>query len=157
LDTTTRNRPTEASQTHATAHAGECFCGAVQFIVEGEPVAQGYCHCESCRSWSAGPVNAFTLWKPDALKVTKGREHVLSYNKTPRSLRKSCDVCGGHLFTEHPMWNLVDVYAAKIPSFEFKPGVHVNYQETKLRMRDGLPKMRDLPAEMGGSGTVLAE
>jgi len=157
MDTTTRNRPTEAAQSHAHAYAGECFYGAVQFIVEGEPVAQGYCHCESCRSWSAGPVNAFTLWKPESLKVTKGREHVMSYNKTPRSLRKSCDVCGGHLFTEHPMWNLVDVYAAKIPSLDFKPAVHVNYQETRLRMRDGLPKMRDLPAEMGGSGTVLPE
>src|SRR5207253_10783538 len=24
----------------------------------GEPAAMGYCHCESCRSWSAGPVDA---------------------------------------------------------------------------------------------------
>lgn len=30
----------------------------------------GYCHCESCRHWSAGPVNAFTLWKPEALQIT---------------------------------------------------------------------------------------
>jgi hypothetical protein len=157
MDSTTRNRPTQAPQSEAHVHEGQCFCGAVQFEVQGEPVAQGYCHCESCRSWSAGPVNAFTLWKPQALRVTKGGSHIMSYNKTPRSLRKSCDVCGGHLFTEHPMWSLVDVYAAKIPSFAFKPAVHVNYQETRLPMRDGLPKMKDLPAEMGGSGTVLAE
>jgi hypothetical protein len=26
-----------------------------------------------------------------------------------------------------------------------------------LPMRDGLPKLRDFPAEMGGSGEVLAE
>ncbi|HWD36542.1 MAG TPA: hypothetical protein VG840_10295, partial [Casimicrobiaceae bacterium] len=41
-------------------HAGRCFCGAVQFTATGEPAAMGYCHCESCRHWSAGPVNAFT-------------------------------------------------------------------------------------------------
>jgi hypothetical protein len=35
--------------------------------------------------------------------------------------------------------------------------VHVHYQETKLPMRDGLPKMKDLPAEMGGSGSTVAE
>ncbi len=35
--------------------------------------------------------------------------------------------------------------------------VHVNYQETKLRIKDGLPKMKDVPKEMGGSGEGVAE
>ena len=117
----------------------------------------GYCHCESCRSWSAGPVNAFTLWKPEAVRITRGEQNVRGYNKTPRSVRKWCAQCGGHLMTEHPHWNLIDVYAATIPTFPYRPGVHVNYQETKLRMKDGLPKMKDLPKEMGGSGDVLPE
>jgi len=125
--------------------------------VSGEPAAMGYCHCASCRSWSAGPVNAFTLWAPTSLKVTKGTGHIASYNKSPQSGRKFCKECGGHLFTEHPPWNLVDIYAASIPDFPFKPGVHVHYQETVLRIRDGLPKMKDLPKEMGGSGTALPE
>ncbi len=38
-------------------HKGSCFCGGVQFEVSGEPAGMGYCHCESCRQWSAGPVN----------------------------------------------------------------------------------------------------
>jgi hypothetical protein len=138
-------------------YKGGCFCGAVQFTVTGGPAAMGYCHCESCRSWSAGPVNAFTLWKPDALRVTRGADKIGVFNKTPKSFRKWCKSCGGHLFTEHPLWSLTDIYAASIPQFPFKPGVHVNYQETKLRMKDGLPKMRDLPKEMGGSGETLPE
>src|SRR5262249_14708450 len=44
-----------------------------------------------------------------------------------------------------------------IPTLTFTPGVHVNYGETVLRMRDGLPKLKDFPAELGGSGEVLAE
>jgi len=129
----------------------------VQFTAKGEPAAMGYCHCESCRHWSAGPVNAFSLWSPDSIKVTKGADNIGTFNKTPRSDRKWCKSCGGHLFTNHPHWNLIDVYAAVIPDFAYKPGVHVNYQETKLRMKDGLPKMKDLPKEMGGSGITLAE
>ena len=117
----------------------------------------GYCHCDSCRKWSAGPVNAFTLWKPDALRVTSGADKIASFAKTPNSQRKWCKACGGHLFTDHPQWSLVDVYAALIPDFPYKPGVHVHYQETKLRIADGLPKMKDLPAEMGGSGALLAQ
>ena len=137
-------------------YKGSCFCGAVQFTVTGEPAAMGYCHCESCRTWSAGPVNAFTLWKPEQLKVSKGADNIGKYNKTPRSGRQWCKSCGGHLFTEHPHWNLIDVYAAVIPDFPFKPGVHVNYQETRLPMKDGLPKLKDLPAEMGGTGIAMA-
>jgi len=139
------------------SYEGACFCGAVQFAVSGEPAAMGYCHCESCRSWSAGPVNAFTLWQPSQVKITRGADNIGGFTKTPKSNRKWCKTCGGHVFTEHPQWNLTDVYAAKIPGFPFKAGVHVNYQETKLPIKDGLPKMKDLPKEMGGSGDVLAE
>ena len=141
----------------AGSYDGSCSCGAIRFTVSGEPAAMGYCHCDSCRRWSAGPVNAFTLWKPDALRITQGAENIGTYNKTPRSNRKWCKSCGGHLFTEHPAWGLVDVYAAVIPGFQFKAGVHVNYQETVLRIRDGVPKLKDVPKEMGGSGTSVAE
>jgi hypothetical protein len=102
-------------------------------------------------------VNAFTLWKPDAVKVTRGADNIGSFHKTSRSHRKWCKTCGGHLFTDHPGWGVVDVYAAVIPDYPFHPGVHVNYQETKLHIRDGLPKMKDMPKEMGGSGITLPE
>ena len=62
-----------------------------------------------------------------------------------------------HIFNEHPEMGLTDVYAAVLPQLPFQPGVHVNYQETVLHVRDGLPKMKDVPAEMGGSGDTLAE
>ena len=138
-------------------HTGSCFCGEVEFTLTGDPVAMGYCHCDSCRHWSAGPINAFSPWPPSALQVTRGEEHIGTYHKTDRSYRKWCKQCGGHLFTDHPKWDLVDVYAALLPSLPFAPGVHVHYQETVLRIHDGVAKMKDVPAEMGGSGEVLAE
>jgi hypothetical protein len=141
----------------ATVYKGTCFCGAVEMAVSGEPVGMGYCHCASCRSWSAGPVNAFTLWKPEAVKITKGERNLGLYHKSERSYRQWCKTCGGHLFTKHPEWNLVDVYAATLPDLAFKPGVHVNYSQTVLRMKDGLPKLKDFPAELGGSGQAVPE
>jgi hypothetical protein len=138
-------------------HRGQCFCGSVELETTGEPLAMGYCHCSSCRSWSAGPVNAFTLWAPENVKVTSGAEHVAEFHKSANSLRKWCRKCGGHLLTSHPEWKLVDVYAALLPSVSFKPGVHVNYQETVLPMRDGLPKQRNFPKELGGTGELMQE
>ena len=138
-------------------YKGSCFCGAVQLTVTGEPAAMGYCHCASCRHWSAGPINAFTLWPPNAVKVTKGAENLGTYKKTDNSHRKWCKTCGGHVFTEHPGMGLTDVYAAVIPDLPFKPGLHVHYGETVLRVRDGLPKQKDVPSEMGGSGQIVPE
>ncbi len=116
-------------------YKGECFCGAVKIEVTGEPEGMGYCHCRSCRSWSAGRVNAFTLWKPEAVKVTAGAEHIGMFQKTPVSQRQYCKKCGGHLMTNHPPLGL----------------------KTVLPMHDGLPKMRDFPKEFGGSGEQVAE
>lgn len=136
---------------------GRCFCGAVEIEAAGAPFAMGYCHCRDCRAWSAGPVNAFTLWQPDAVRVTKGEDALASYNKTENSERVYCSRCGGHVMSKHPVANFTDVYAALLPDLDFQPTVHVNYESAVLRVPDGLPKMKDFPAEMGGSGVTLPE
>ncbi|ESX08649.1 aldehyde-activating protein [Mesorhizobium sp. LSJC265A00] len=102
-------------------------------------------------------MNAFTLWKPQNVKVTRGAEFLSGFEKTEMSDRQFCTKCGGHLMTGHPPLGLVDVYAATIPGVKFTPGVHVNYAETVLPMKDGLPKLRDFPAELGGSGIAVPE
>ncbi len=138
-------------------HQGSCFCGAVRLEVSGDPEAMGYCHCRSCQSWSGGPVNAFTLWPPGSVRVLDGEEHIRTFVKNPQSERRYCGKCGGHLMTNHPPFGLVDVFAATIPTLDFKPALHVNYADTVLPIRDGLPKLRDFPKELGGSGESMPE
>jgi hypothetical protein len=138
-------------------YSGNCFCGTVKLTATGTPAAMGYCHCASCRHWSAGPVNAFSLWNPEALKVTAGAGSIGTYHLTPNSYRKWCKNCGGHLLTEHPGMKLVDIYAAILPALPFKPALHVNYAESVLPMKDGLPKFHDFPKEVGGSGETVPE
>lgn len=146
------------------AYQASCFCGDVQFSLEGSPEAMAYCHCDDCRHWSAGPVSAFTLWKPETLKITQGEDSIAGFDKNPASdledvvsIRKWCKTCGGHLFTEHPTMGLIDVPAVVIKDFDFKPGFHVHYQESVHRIKDGLPKFQDLPTEAGGSGVQVSE
>lgn len=138
-------------------YKGQCFCGAVKLEASGEPEAMGYCHCRSCRSWSGGPVTAFTLWKPGAVRVTSGIQNLATFHKTEFSRRQYCRECGGHLMAHHPTLALIDVFAATLPMLPFRPGVHVNYVETVLPIRDGLPKLKDFPKEFGGTGEVAAE
>lgn len=126
---------------------GACFCGAVTLECAGAPFMMGYCHCRSCRSWSAGPVNAFTLWRPNQVSVTAGAEHVGIFAKTANSERQFCRLCGGHLMTNHPGGGFVDVYAATIPDLDFTAAIHVHYEETVLPIRDGLPKYKSSPGK----------
>jgi hypothetical protein len=139
------------------AHLGRCFCGQVELEVTGEPAAQGYCHCESCRSMAAAPVRGFTLWPADSVRITRGEDQLKGYNKTDFSDRRHCANCGGQVLIDHPSIGMIDVHSETIRSFEFRPAVHLNYQERTLPVRDGLPKLKDFPAELGGSGETLPE
>ena len=145
-------------------YAASCFCGDVQLGLRGEPEAMAYCHCNSCRQWSASPVSAFTLWKPDSVEITRGSEKIDVFDKNPGSEDKTvvsrriwCKNCGGHVYTDHPTMGLVDIPAVLISGLDFKPGFHVHYQDTVHAMHDGLPKFKDLPEEAGGSGLQLPE
>ena len=136
---------------------GGCFCGEVEFEVTGTPAVMGYCHCADCRTWSAAPVNAFTLWAPDNVRITKGEARIGTFNKTESSYRKFCTTCGGHLMTDHPGMKLVDVFTSVLRDFTYEPTLHVHYGNKTIPMKDGLPKFKDLPADFGGSGETLPE
>lgn len=134
-----------------------CFCGAVEVEAGGQPAFAGYCHCRDCQAWSAAPINAFSLWPSKSVRVTKGEADIGTFHKTENSYRKYCKVCGGHLMTEHPRMRLVDVYANLLQGFTHEPTLHANYGSKMVSVQDGLPKFRDLPAELGGSGETMAD
>lgn len=141
----------------AGAHRGRCFCGAVEIEAKGEPLEMGYCHCASCRGYSGAPVTAYILWKAEDVAIVKGADATGRFNKTGLSERHFCTRCGGHLMSGHPGLGLTDVHAAILPSLAFAPTVHLNYAETVLPIKDGLPKLKDFPKEAGGSGEMVPE
>ena len=141
----------------AQTHAGNCYCGAVQIEASGSPEAMGYCHCQACRSYSGAPIGAFTLWKAASVKVTKGEESLGRFQSSDFSQRRYCVKCGGRVMVDHPGIGMVDIAPATIATLAFEPAVHLNYEETVLPMKDGLPKLRDFPAEVGGTGQTMPE
>lgn len=137
-------------------HPGSCYCGAVTIEASGAPLNMGYCHCEACRRYSGAPISAFTLWKPETVKVTKGAEVLGRFKSSEMSDRRFCTKCGSHIIVDHPGLGLTDIRAL-LPTLAFRPTVHLNYEETILPIKDGLPKLRDFPAAIGGSGETLPE
>ncbi|MBV1914729.1 MAG: GFA family protein [Pseudomonadales bacterium] len=138
-------------------HIGSCFCDAVKIEIAGEPEAMGYCHCTDCAGWAGAPINAFSLWSSDAVRVTEGKDKLGSFAKTEASHRKFCTECGGHIMTRHPEMGKTDVYLNIVPGLAHSGVFHVFYGERTMSVPDGLPKFKDLPADFGGSGEMLEE
>ena len=113
--------------------------------------------CKDCAAWAAAPINAATLWPQESVKVVKGEEHIGTFNKTEHSYRKFCRKCGGHLMADHPGMGLVDVYAVVLRDFPFEPMFHVHYENKTVSVKDGLPKFKDAPEALGGSGEMLPD
>jgi hypothetical protein len=141
----------------ADMHMGTCFCGAIEIETAGAPLDMGYCHCESYRAWSGGLMKAYLLWRADDVRVVKGTELLGGFNKSGMSHRRYCTRCGSHVMVEHPGIGLTDVPAARLPSVVFKPTVHLHYAERAMPMKDGLPKLRDFPKQVGGTGEIIPE
>tara|TARA_B100000780_G_C21093859_1_gene440993 strand:+ start:1242 stop:1565 length:324 start_codon:yes stop_codon:yes gene_type:complete len=68
-----------------------------------------------------------------------------------------CSKCGDCIFSDHPTFDLVDVYESVLDGIEFKPGSHVNYAQSILPAEGGLPKFKNFPKELGGSGELMDE
>jgi hypothetical protein len=138
-------------------HEGSCFCGAVGIQAFGEPIDMGFCHCQSCRTYSGATYVAFAVWPAELVEVVRGQELLGGFNKAETSHRTFCTRCGGHLFLEHPHLGVVDIRAAVLASLPLRPRVHLNYDEAVVAVSDDLPKFRDMPVEIGGSGELVPD
>jgi hypothetical protein len=141
----------------AETHTGTCYCGAIEIEVRGAPLEMGYCHCHNCRRYSGMPVMAFTWWKAENVSIITGEQFLGKFKTSDITERRYCTKCGGAVLGEHASHGLVDVPAGILPTLAFKPTVHFNYEDTVLPMKDGLPKLKDFPAAVGGSGETLPE
>ncbi len=169
-----------------TTHKGECFCGAVRIEVTGTPEGMGYCHCRSCRSWSAGPVNAFALWKTDAVRSHRRRG---AFGRLPedthqrasllQNLRRSRDehACSAGIDRrirsqiadtevrylrrsrdEHACSAGIDRrIRSQIADTEVRSPTARELWRDSSPDAHGLPKLKDFPRELGGSGEQIAD
>ena len=91
------------------------------------------------------------------MNFTKGAEFLGKFKSSDISDRRYYTKCGSHISVAHLTLGLIDVRIGALRNFPFKPKVHLNYEETVLPIRDGLPKLRDFPSAFGGSGETVPQ
>ena len=79
---------------------GGCYCGAVRYLAEGEPVMKAQCHCRECQYMTGGAPNMFIAMPVAGFSYTKGEPRTFTRSDIERPVtREFCAVCGTHMVT----------------------------------------------------------
>jgi len=82
---------------------GGCYCGAVRYKAEGEPLFKGQCHCRECQYTSGGHPNVVMGMPEAGFAYTKGKPKGFSRSDIDNPVtREFCAECGTHLLTRAP-------------------------------------------------------
>lgn len=82
---------------------GGCYCGAVRYKAEGEPMMKAECFCRECQ-YTTGGGNLLVMAMPvEGFELTKGAVKGFARDDIENAVtREFCGNCGTHLFTRAP-------------------------------------------------------
>jgi len=82
---------------------GGCYCGAVRYRAEGDPLFKGQCHCRECQYISGGHPNVVMGMPEPGFAYTKGTGKQFRRSDLERpATREFCAECGTHMITRAP-------------------------------------------------------
>ena len=126
---------------------GGCFCGAVRFKTEGEPVNVRICHCRNCQKAMGSPFFARALFDQRKLRIEGETAHYLTSEALERVF---CTRCGSRLFSRRTNGTVVGVALAAFDDRNaFAPTEHIWLSEKMdwVRIDDGLKQyLESVPA-----------
>ena len=96
---------------------GGCYCKAVRYQAEGEPMFKGQCHCRECQYLTGGHPNVIMAMPEIGLQIHEGRAEIVQAQGLPNAVtREFCAECGTHLTTRTP--NLPGAALIKVGTFD---------------------------------------
>jgi hypothetical protein len=109
---------------------GGCHCGAIRYQAEGSALTHALCHCGDCRRSAGAPVVGWTMYRQDAVTVTRGAPKV--YASSQHGRRHFCADCGTGLFYTNAqnLPGIIDIQSATYDDpAAVAPGAHIQVAE----------------------------
>jgi hypothetical protein len=87
---------------------GGCYCRAVRYRAEGEPMMKVQCHCRECQHIAGGMPNLVMGMPESGFAYTKGAGKPFQRKDLANAVtREFCAECGTHLLTRAPSFGAV--------------------------------------------------
>lgn len=82
---------------------GGCYCGAVRYEADGDPILRAQCHCRACQHITGGAPNLFMLMPTAGFRWTRGEPRSFSRPDLENAVtRFFCATCGTHMTSRRP-------------------------------------------------------
>ncbi len=128
---------------------GGCYCGALRYEAEGEPMMQAQCHCRECQYITGGSPNLFIAMPVANFKYTKGAPKQFARSDLERPVtREFCENCGTHVVTRAPGFPAVIIKVGSLDDpkqFTPKMAIYTIDQQPFHRIPEGIPTFERLP------------
>ena len=98
---------------------GHCYCGALRYESEGEPVFRGQCHCRECQYISGGHPNLVMAMPEAGFRFTQGAPRAYrrkDLDPAHAVIREFCPECGTHVVSRAPA--LAGTVMLKVGTFD---------------------------------------
>ena len=81
---------------------GHCLCGAVSYVIKGEPVGTGQCHCKDCQRASGTGHMSIARFKAEDVTLTGTTASFASTADSGNiNTRHFCPKCGSRLYGQN--------------------------------------------------------
>jgi hypothetical protein len=130
--------------------AGGCYCGAVRYVAEGDPMMKAQCHCRECQYITGGAPNVFIAVPIPGFSYTKGKPKQFARSDLDKPMiREFCIDCGTHLATRPQGFPAVIVKVGTLNDPKLFGGpdvaIHTLDQQTFHRIPEGISTFERLP------------
>ena len=98
--------------------AGKCFCGAVTYVVTGDPINVRACHCQDCQRLTGSAFFVRALFPKSQVTITGA---LSEFPSSEDLTRKFCPRCGSQIFCERK--SRPDAIAVALGSFDNPDGL----------------------------------
>jgi hypothetical protein len=129
---------------------GSCLCGAVSYVLEGEPLRRRFCHCSRCRRQCSAAHAANLLTRAAGVRFTRGESELASY-KVPDAQHFTqvfCRICGSNMPRIDRERDLAIVPTGALdddPGLPVEAHIFVGSKAPWFTIADALPQYAEYP------------